>query len=496
MPALETVFPATSLLALGRDTVLGDIETFLLPARCPLYHGTRSVALTEADVPYPVGPVRYDPRTSRDEPAVSYYSSVDVARYYAGREGVLLAFETSRPLALVRGSAANFERFWPECPDAVRQSLATLYGFRPGVRTLSRRKGSVTDVSWVEWLRRRFDRTFDGVFVDRLWRDPERTTDLSLRGASQDEVILFDATECLRRRLEDPLDWQHSPFLHLSSAIHELRVQMGRYETTNARFHAGNLWEHSVWSCLWAERLPALLGIPEPPFLASVSALALLHDIGKCRPEECLRRGDRWVYFSQPRHPEAGADLLSGRAPFPRIDDDGNVAPDGAFVGRLLRDLGLDGEEAAWIAERHWDLGPVLARWKRSGCCPRLARDFVAETLEKKKKKEGRGKSGGFDDVLKLLLVSLADVLAAQPPHPSTPMVNLASRFWPVVNVPRVYKGVSAVSERLGLTGSDEMRLFFHQALGDLAVLDGSDDGESGGRGEMEWHDDVGAPRR
>lgn len=452
---LADITPTTSILTLGKRTFLNETEAFLLPVHTPLYHGSSSIELTIQNAPFPVGRFKYAPDSNMEEADISYYSSYDVARYYAGK-GIIMAFETCRPLTLFHLSVCNLEKFWPKFPSAVRNTIRTLYGFSPGVKLLTRPKGSKTDASWVKWLASETDALFDGVFVDRFWRDMNERSSYSLQIASQDEVILFDACSVLTRNLTNPLDWQHSPFLHLPRAIHLLRKQMTHYKTTNIRSHAGNLWEHSIWSCLWVERLPHLMGVDhvDDAIVKRWAAIALLHDLGKCRPDLCQQRGDTFVYYAQPNHPKMGKNYLTGQEPFPMIQDDGRVVADAMFIPSLLETLGLEEwvDDAALVLLRHWDLGPLLRTWKMRGFSTSVAASFFP----------------GIDTEVKkcLFFVSLADILAAQPPSPQIPMQNVASRFWPLVNVPRNYKGAQIYEKRIGLTCLSDAVLFYHQVFG------------------------------
>jgi len=466
---LSTISPTTSILTLGQRTFVDETDAFVLPAAVNLYHGSQSKELAAADVPFPVGPKKYAPGgggggEEQPQSEISYYSSYDVARYYAGggKRGVILAFKTRRPLTLFLLSVQNLAKFWPRFSPAVRANLATLYGYAPGVMMLTRPKGTKTESTWVRWLAVETRPLFDGVFVDRFWRTDKVRTGTSLQVASQDEVILFDACQVLERDCQNPLDWQHSPFLHLPDPLHMLRVQMGHYVTTNRNFHAGNLWEHSIWACLWTERLPLMMGdtsITEET-TKMWSAVALLHDIGKCCPSACEKRGTHeFVYFAQPKHPQVGADYIEQKMPFPLVQDNGEIVSDALFMANLLAVLGLDripAAEVAQIVRSHWDLGPVLQKWKSCAFSPHIVRAYF-DSLDASMS-EGQKRC--------LFFVSAADILAAQPPSPLVAMQNVASRFWPLVNVPRAYGGVNVLQNRIGLASAADLVLFYRQAFG------------------------------
>jgi hypothetical protein len=327
-------------------------------------------------------------------------------------------------------------------PEKVKATINKLYKYVPGNTILTRPKGSVTDASWVVWLNQYLDTLFDGIFVDRLWRD-EATKDMSLLSASQDEVILFDATDSLRRDITDCLDWQYNPFLHLPPVLHELKMLMQRFFTTNTLFHAGDLWEHSTWACLWAERIVDILGLQCNIDIKVLSALALIHDIGKCNPEACERRKDSFHYYNQPQHPKVGKEFIVKERPFP-VDMDALLAY--LFEGKLTP------EEVGFVVESHWDLGPVLSAWVRQN----KQHSVITRYADQHK--------GMSEKMVKyLFFTSVADILAAQPPNRQVTMENIASRYWPITNLPRHYKGDQVMENRVGITDLQDLSLFYRQ---------------------------------
>lgn len=139
----------------------------------------------------------------------------------------------------------------------------------------------------------------------------------------------------------------------VGSQFEVLVRDMKEYKTTNARFHAGHVFEHSLWvarstinllNTHWSTRTNDLF-TPKTLIIAS-----LLHDIGKC--------GDGVFSFKEkPAHPREGFLMLTGSKPY--------VLKDGSTFnfGALYDELRLTHEQVAiiaLIAGMHHDLGAVM----------------------------------------------------------------------------------------------------------------------------------------
>lgn len=92
--------------------------------------------------------------------------------------------------------------------------------------------------------------------------------------------------------------------------LQDLLEDIKYYQTTNTRFHAGNLYEHSLWVAItinewfehgegWTHGLTA-----HDRKLATLGGL--LHDIGKGGDLAC-------TYYTKPDHPERGQKYLLGK---------------------------------------------------------------------------------------------------------------------------------------------------------------------------------------
>jgi hypothetical protein len=445
---LSLITPQTSILRLGQKSTFDNLNSFVLPKDTPIYHGSSNKDLANSDPPLPVGRDRYNPSSFSKNVDISYYSSVDVARFYAGKVGNIFAFRTLRRLILLQLTVENLEILWPRMPLAVQETITKIYLWTPGKSYLTRPKGTVTDASWVVWMKTNLNPLFDGIFVDRLWREEKGkgVENLSLLHASQDEVILFDATNSLVRATFDSNDWQYSFFIHLPVPLQELKTEMQKYMTTNKNFHAGDLWEHSVWSCLWAERICDILNIHCPDVdNKTLSALALIHDIGKCNPDACSKEMNKYTYYAQPNHPKFGADLIRKNSTYLGV----NIPQ---LMKYLFGHSSMTLEDIAFVVESHWDLGPALSAWFKNH---RRHSDILAYAEKHAGKKELTVKY--------LFLVSVADILAAQPPTVTALLQNVTSRYWPIVNVPRKYKGDFVMQNRVGITDMSDIKAFFFQ---------------------------------
>jgi len=139
---------------------------------------------------------------------------------------------------------------------------------------------------------------------------------------------------------------------------------MKEYKVTNKQFHAGNVYEHSMWveqalaqfiqkKSFWCDGLA--LSDREKEILALA---AFLHDIGKA--------GDLEFFFETKKmHPEFGADYIAGKRNY--ILKNGTVFNFDVF----FKDQGITPEERSLIAllvrASHWFGSNVMAKcWQAS----------------------------------------------------------------------------------------------------------------------------------
>lgn len=255
------------------------------------------------------------------------------------------------------------------------------------------------------------------------------------------EFTFCNPMRWLTRNLSNPRDWQHNAGLEGADRIIKLFMeQLSYYKTTNVNFHAGNLFEHSVWSLLFAEQLMVNYSAIYKPSVSEqrkIAAAAFLHDIGKIVPEatSAHRRKHDYVYFGIPEHPQIGADYILGKKPLYILDKDMNKT--GVLnMPELLTALGFEKEDyeaLAKIVELHWDFGYYLNMWKGLND-QTTVNNFI--------NKVGEGRSFYF--FYALIIVSIADILATQPFNQNnlTAELNHHSKFFPfIANVPKKYRG-------------------------------------------------------
>jgi len=176
-------------------------------------------------------------------------------------------------------------------------------------------------------------------------------------------------------------------FSELHTDLSRFIADMKRYTTTNSNVHVGNLYEHSVWSTLYAEDFTTdLPDIEERRFIALA---AFMHDVGKMTEE--------LVYYSIPDHPRIGRDYVLGykNLPYSNIN----------LRDRVLRPMGLsthDIQRLAFIVDNHKILGDVAMQKTRD---PHVngVNSFASRL---------KGTPSTSADIYALLVVSLSDALA------------------------------------------------------------------------------------
>lgn len=188
-----------------------------------------------------------------------------------------------------------------------------------------------------------------------------------------------------------------------------------QYKTTNAHFHAGNLYEHSLWVAItvnewfsakneWTE------GLAEHDKKISLVA-ALLHDVGKA--------GDLdFVYYTKPNHPQVGQAYILGKEKF-KIDGTKSFNFDALFKAMHISDN--EKRLISILVRAHHDLGEVLK--KVSGPKKKTLPDDILHPhldayMHKLKAYAGyAGYTGPIDRrIVRLaMLISAADVKGASP---------------------------------------------------------------------------------
>ena len=133
----------------------------------------------------------------------------------------------------------------------------------------------------------------------------------------------------------------------------ELLENMLLYKTTNARFHSGHLFEHSIWVTRSTVNLLQSKwekGIDRDKFLKLLVIAALLHDIGKAGDLE-------YAYFEKKDHPMRSFEYILGLKKY-------FINKDAVFdFQKLFEQLGLPDDDRKFVAimaGMHHELGVVM----------------------------------------------------------------------------------------------------------------------------------------
>lgn len=197
------------------------------------------------------------------------------------------------------------------------------------------------------------------------------------------------------------------------SAINPLNIiltDMQQYKTTNAKFHAGHVFEHSIWvarSCVnllkseWKTKL-------DDKMLKTIIFAAIFHDIGKC--------GDRVYEFNEKyEHPRIGFDYIVGQKEYlmqsgERFD-----------FSKLLTSLEFDKDDIALIAiiiGMHHELGNIMRGINSLDFnCFNAAMARLDNLIQRSNYKNGfiDHKNKDYRRLIKYIcLVAVADVISAQ----------------------------------------------------------------------------------
>lgn len=245
----------------------------------------------------------------------------------------------------------------------------------------------------------------------------------------------------IERDLGNIVDWQYNTIYSTPSPandiIHQYVEQMSYYTSTNVDFHSGNLLEHAVWSLLFAEDLMRkpigkIYQIENPYIKRIIASTAFIHDIGKMAPWECAKREHDLVYFAIKTHPKIGKDYINGVIGLPILSR--NMEETGGYmdINQLLNTLGVNADNFDIVADlvgQHWDFGLYLKAFAEGDS--NSADKFINFI----------GRERSFEYFYALLIVSMADVMAAQP-FIGGDGENVKSEFFPsITNLPKRYRG-------------------------------------------------------
>ena len=231
--------------------------------------------------------------------------------------------------------------------------------------------------------------------------------------------------------------------------IKSLFNQMKKYETTNTNFHSGNIFQHSIWSLLFAEHLS---GRTTPKVDDRLKRLimgsALIHDIGKMNPEKCVLNVTRnkYMYDVIESHPEIGASYFDTGIPI--LNDNLKDTGEKLWPQDILKDIISDItpaeiETAKNVVLYHWHFGSkILDKFANRG---EIYKNAITEYIKL------------FDDIatrkisiFATIIVSIADIEATQP-YTLRKLENLTtdeikslikSQLLPyIVSKPKIFRG-------------------------------------------------------
>ena len=318
---------------------------------------------------------------------------------------------------------------------------------------------------------RRSERSWDLPFADWLCENVISKENYAGYGATNQlstyhvnfhlEIIFCNALSWLRRDLENTLDWQHNNNIINGKPIITLYLnQLKLFKTTNVKFHAGNLIEHSIWSLLWAEfylSRPYFVEHFNPLLKKMLSFSAFIHDIGKMDYSNTKKNltTNSLYYFNSVDHPKYGEDLINGVKIY-RIVDPNTLkqTSDILNIDELIREFSPDLIEyksiIALIILNHWYFGEIFKNYKnyvKKEDKQTLCENYL-ETIYNSSK-SFKTYEIFYDSLRVIMLVSIADISATQPYgigniKNDKDVDNIKSTYFPfLTNLPKKYKGVN-----------------------------------------------------
>lgn len=208
------------------------------------------------------------------------------------------------------------------------------------------------------------------------------------------------------------------------TAFDKFIIDMKLYITTNINVHVGNLYEHSVWSVLYAEDITDS-SVTSTKLKRFISVAAFLHDVGKMT--------ERYVYYSIPDHPRIGRDYVRGSKLLPHSGI--NVRT------QIVPYLGLNDDFIPYlefVVDNHKLLGDVATAYVQSSSSSSIeeyATTFVAELVR-------RSSVAVTKDLIRsLCIVSIADAMATMNAFGKDGDRSSSTQLPFLVNCPQVHRG-------------------------------------------------------
>jgi hypothetical protein len=267
------------------------------------------------------------------------------------------------------------------------------------------------------------------------------------------KFMFYNPFKYLERDLNSNLDWQFFDYSKVPSETKKLLEQMKLYKSININTESGDLFEHSIWTLLFAEKL---LEVKNSKFIfkdektenflkKKIIAISFLLNVGKIDPENNLvmkKRKKDFIYFKLPDNKKAGIEYINGKKKIPFLNSETLNFESFIDMSKILNefDISSDITIISYLINNFLQLQKWLFNWKETEA-------EVDELLTLLKEKT----IDNNDYLYALLIVSLADLLARESYKSfENEEKNISSFFFPFIsNVPKKYRGTIFKPEEL-----------------------------------------------
>jgi hypothetical protein len=290
------------------------------------------------------------------------------------------------------------------------------------------------------------------------------------------KFMFYNPFEYLERDINSDLDWQYFNYSNVPTETKKLLEQMKLYKSLNVNTNSGNLFEHSIWSLLFAEQLLLIKKNfkDEKNFdflMKKIVACSFLINIGKIDPENNLvkKRKKDFVHYGFAENKILGIEYINGIKKIPIFNLETLNFEGFIDISKLLNEFDISLNEINIIStliNEYTEIQKWLTNWKGS-------ENEVDELINELNESKGNNK----DYQLTLLVVSLANLLAFQSYGTfERKNKNISSIFFPfITNVPKKYKGINFSKEDLQKFNSFFKFFFekiFEQKVFDMEIND------------------------
>jgi hypothetical protein len=261
------------------------------------------------------------------------------------------------------------------------------------------------------------------------------------------KFMFYNPFEYLERDINSDLDWQYFNYSNVPTETKKLLEQMKLYKSLNVNTNSGNLFEHSIWSLLFAEQLLLIKKNFKDEkkinfLMKKIVACSFLINIGKIDPENNLvkKRKKDFVYYEIAENKILGIEYINGIKKIPIFNLETLNFEGFIDISKLLNEFDISLNEINIISSlinEYTEIQKWLTNWKGS-------ENEVDELIN-----ELKGNSKDYQ--LALLVVSLANLLAFESYGTfERKNKNISSIFFPfITNVPKKYKGIKFSKEDL-----------------------------------------------